>query len=492
MPLSRRDLLLSLGAAPLSSPRRYHLSISHEAIESDPAVLELARDAGVGTIWLASFLYGYWYSPPEQVRKMRERIVRLGLSAEVINVPLGHPGDSLGARNGNVPLGPPGRWKLAVGLDGHKSSGCSLHFPAVEENCVALAKLAATGVRRVFLDDDFRFARSPGMIGGCFCEEHLKEFFRRFPSDRKSLEDTVAARRDGPLLRAWNAFSCDQLTAAFRRMQAASHIVLGPMVMYLGAEKAGLRLDDYRDVPFRVGELMFSDDSFAPVKGKTDELFSVLFHRRFVAPELAYSETTAFPADKLSARNMAAKLAISTLADVRNTMYMSGLTCFPRAHWETLAPAMRAQAGLHRRIAGHRLRGPFQHSWGEASRHAGDDQPYSLFLASGVPFEVTDTPGEWAFLSDADAASGATGRSRRSTPETLAALFDLKKSLRPKLRDVPWIEDELPAVCAWYPTAHLALVWNLSEERQTFSLAYRCERQQVNAGPLELVAVGLS
>jgi hypothetical protein len=124
MPLSRRDLLLSLGAAPLSSPRRYHLSISHEAIESDPAVVELARDAGVRTIWLASFLYGYWYSPPEEVRKMRERIVRLGLSAEVINVPLGHPGDSLGAMNGNVPLGPPGRWKLAVGLDGreHKNS----------------------------------------------------------------------------------------------------------------------------------------------------------------------------------------------------------------------------------------------------------------------------------------------------------------------------------------------------------------------------------
>ena len=330
------------------------------------------------------------------------------------------------------------------------------------------------------------------MIGGCFCEDHLKEFFRRFPSDRQSLEDTVAARRDGPLLRAWNAFSCDQLTAAFRRMQAVSPIVLGPMVMYLGAEKAGLRLDDYRDVPFRVGELMFSDDSFAPVKGKTDELFSVLFHRRFVAPELAYSETTAFPADKLSARNMAAKLSISTIADVRNTMYMSGLTCFPRTHWETLAPAMRAQAGIHQRVAGHRPHGLFQHYWGEASRNVGDDQPYSLFLAAGVPFEVTAIAGKWSFLSDADAAAGDKGISRRVTPETLAALFDLKKSLRTKLRGVPWIEDELPAVCAWYPAARLALIWNLSEERQTFSLAYRGERQRVHAGPLELVAVGLS
>ena len=74
MPLSRRDLLLSLGAAHLSSPRRYHLSISHEAIESDPAVLELARDAGVGTIWLASFLYGYW----ECIKKSGRSTVRVG------------------------------------------------------------------------------------------------------------------------------------------------------------------------------------------------------------------------------------------------------------------------------------------------------------------------------------------------------------------------------------------------------------------------------
>jgi len=112
------------------------------------------------------------------------------------------------------------------------------------------------------------------------------------------------------------------------------------MVMYLGAEKAGIRLADYRDVPFRVGELMFDDGSFGLVKGKTNELFSSLFHRRFARPELAYSETTAYPANRLSAENMAAKLAVSTLSDVRNTMYMSGLTAFPREHWHTLVPKL--------------------------------------------------------------------------------------------------------------------------------------------------------
>jgi hypothetical protein len=32
------------------------------------------------------------------------------------------------------------------------------------------------GVDRVFLDDDFRIADSPGTIGGCFCNQQLEEF----------------------------------------------------------------------------------------------------------------------------------------------------------------------------------------------------------------------------------------------------------------------------------------------------------------------------
>ena len=180
-----------------------------------------------------------------------------------------------------------------------------------------------------------------------------------------------------------------------------------------GAEKAGIRLADYRDVPFRVGELMFDDGSFAPVKGKTNELFSALFHRRFARPELAYSETTAYPANRLSAKNMAAKLAVSTISDVRNTMYMSGLTAFPREHWQTLGPAMKRHAELHRKIAGHAARGPLKHFWGEASRYVGDDNPYSLFLATGIPFEVTAEPAAdgFTFLSDADARNAGSFRS---------------------------------------------------------------------------------
>ena len=309
------------------------------------------------------------------------------------------------------------------------------------------------------------------------------------------------------MLRAWVEFTCDQLTACFRaQQQAAPAVQLGNMVMYLGAEKAGIRLGDYRDVPFRVGELMFDDRSFAPVKGKTNELFSSLFHRRFARPELAYSETTAFPANRLSAANMAAKLAVSTISDVRNTMFMSGSTAFPREHWQTLGPAMKRHAELHRRIAGHTPRGPLKHFWGEASRYVGDDNPYSLFLALGIPFEVTAEPASdgFTFLSGADAralgnlrspgtvfvarsASGSPGV--RVVPEALDTLLELKREMLAQLEEVPYVEGESPVVCGWYPTARGVLLWNLSERREEFGLRYRGSRRTISVDGLDVAWV---
>lgn len=316
---------------------------------------------------------------------------------------------------------------------------------------------------------------------------------------RGQLAADVQARSLSKELRAWIDFHGAELSTCFRALkQAQPGLNVGNMVMYLGAEKAGIRLEDYRGVPFRVGELMFSDSAFDRLKGKTDELFSVLFHRRFAAPELAYSETTAFPAEKLSAANMAAKFVISTLADVRNTMMMSGLTPFPASHWEVLAPAMRRQAALHAEMAGHKPAGPFKHFWGEHSRYVGDDKPYSLFLAAGVPYEVCDrlpTDG-WTFLSDADAqgslhSPGTELVTRRDVPETLDDLFALKRRILPSLAEFPYVEEAQPAVCCWLPTARRVLLWNLSNTPQSFTVRYRSQRVPVRSSPLELTSIVL-
>lgn len=503
--------LQTAGAA--SKKRRYHLCMPVDVLEANPGLVDTFREAGVDQLWLAAFFYGFWPYPREQLTRWRKRIMDAGMAAEYVNIPLGHPGDSLGSKEEAFPLTPPEHWRMAVATNGATYSGTSLHAPATTENAEAIRVLDGMGARTVFLDDDFRLARGPGVIGGCFCDEHKRAFLDKGGFDDSKWDELladIASRNLTSLTRAWVESTCDQLTGCFRAQQeAAPNIELGNMIMYLGAEKAGIRLADYKDVPVRVGELMFNDASFQPTKGKTNELFSALFHRRFVRPELAYSETTAFPADKLSVENLAAKLVVSTIADVRNTMFMSGVTPFPFSYWDILPGAMQEQAAMHRRIAGHQPAGPLKHYWGEASRYVGDDNPYSLFLALGVPFEVTDSPAEdgWTFLSDADAAHAAGGQLAspgttfvgrtenggiHGVPEDMAALFEFRRGILPSLNAIPHVVEEKPAVCAWYPEAGAVLVWNLAETAETLHLQFKDELRETTLGPLEAKLVDLS
>ncbi len=522
MELSRRRFLASCGAAGAASawpqsgdvlaaasagPRVYHVCMCPEGLEANPERLPLFAKCGVTDVWVGSFFYGHWPAPPERLAYWLEEIRKAGMNAHGVNIPLGHPGDSLGSANNTIALTPPKNWRDGIRPDGSAYSGTSLHPPATEQNRVALQTMSKMGIKRVFLDDDFRRAVSPGIVGGCFCADHRKEFLqsRGYPDAQwEALLADVKARQLSPLLRAWVEFTCDGLTTCFRSQQeAVPEIDLGIMVMFFGSEKAGIRLADYAGKLMRVGELMFDDKSFSTIKNKTAELYSVLFHRRFVTPERAYSETTAYPADKLSARNMAAKLPISTIADVRNTMFMSGATPFPSAHWDVLPAVMKKQAQHHEKLAGHALQGPFKHCWGEWSRYVGKDAPFSLFLAAGVPFEVTETPAKdgWTFLSNEDVQglavgavpkNGTTFIARPEAPEGVRKvkeefedLFALKKELAPQWNNVPYVEEDIPVVCAWYPTARAVLLWNVGEEKASFTVRLGNTRRTVEVNGLD-------
>ncbi len=522
--LSRRRFLQTAAAGPAaalfackaaqrckSAVRTFHLCTGPLVLDQEPDRLGLYRSAGITDIWLAGFFYGFWPAPMDRLIAWKKKIEDAGMACHVVNIPLGHPGDSLGAGTDDFPLAPALPWRMAVRPDGSIYSGTSLHTPATEENCTALRQLHQAGFKRVFLDDDFRLATGPGVIGGCFCADHQKEFLQKYgygESDWQTLLECVRTRRLAPPLRDWLNWTCDQLTGSFRRQQAAMpDAELGIMVMYLGAEKAGIRLSDYQGCMLRVGELMFDDRHFNELKNKTKELFSSLFHRRYVAPELAYSETTAFPADRLSAGNMAAKLAVSTLSDVRNTMFMSGITPFPAEHWQLLAPAMKKHAAIHEKLAGHVPRGPFKHYWGEHSRLIGDDNPNSLFLAAGTPFEVSATPAKdgWTFLADHDAAAVAGGELRSVgtvfiareqagladfpglvLADHLQALFAFKHRCLEQRKDFPYIREDLPAVCAWYPTVRMVLIWNLEQEQRTYSLVFGKQERRITLAGLDL------
>ena len=151
-------------------------------------MLEIVRAAGVDTVWLAGFFYGFRPYPTEQIIKAQQLAAQAGLRAELITIPLGHPGDSLGSRDGDFPLTPPEHWRLGERPDGKRFAGTSLHAPATEENAAALRDLRRLGFRSAFVDDDFRLARGPGEIGGCFCAEHRTAFLRKHGYGEDALE----------------------------------------------------------------------------------------------------------------------------------------------------------------------------------------------------------------------------------------------------------------------------------------------------------------
>jgi hypothetical protein len=209
---------------------------------------------------------------------------------------------------------------------------------------------------------------------------------------------------------------------------------------------------------------------------------------------------------------MAAKLHISTIADIRNTMMMSGLEPFPFTHWETLAPAMKKAAAIHQKIAGQKLQGPFKHFWGESSRMVGNDKPFSLFLASGIPFEITDKPASdgWTFLSDFDAADVDSGKVKskgttflhgsnpkkkfdrvRFVAENQQEIFAFKREIIPQLKGVPYVEEDKPVICAWYPESKTVLLWNLSETKEFFTIKNDGEKRTIQIDGLDAELVYL-
>ncbi len=474
--------------------RRFHISLQAEAWLKNPELIDIMKKAGITDVWMGSYLQGKWFHTPKELRKSADFLKSKGLNAHVLTVPLGNPGNAIDPSDESWSEKKE-NWKNACDYDGSLYSGTSIHSPVVEDNIEAHKLLAKEGFDILFLDDDFRLGKFPGKIGGCFCDDCKNEFLQKYnfsSDDWKVLIESVEKRNPTKVLRSWIEYICDKEYDMFAALQKATlQMQVGIMVMYFGAEKSGIALDKYRDVPFRVGELMFGDKSFGKVKGKTDELFSSLFHMRFIKPKLAYSESTTYPQDALSAINMAAKLSVSLLSDVRNTMFMSGLHPFPIEHWTTLAPAMKKSALLHKEIAGLKPKGPFKHFWGWDSRLVGTDKPFSLFLASGIPFEVVDdvTKNGWIFLSNEDAKSVEEGRVKAKSKnfvvrkeakvvgvnfiqmdETLEDIFALKKRIIPKLKNTPYVDGETPVIFAWYPTAKKALLWNVNEEKQSFNV----------------------
>ncbi len=491
--------------------RSYHISCSPDMFDVNGDFPEIWRDAGVTDAWLCTWFYGYFPYSWEKIDNLLGRIKSAGLRPHLISVPFCHGGGALDPRSEGFPNLPPKHWKIARRWDGSENWGFSWHSPTDVEGAKAIRTLAARyGAFDFFLDDDFRFASTPDLIGGCVCDECRRDFLAKSGLEESRWDevlDDVRNNSETPLLHAWVDYFCDRLTQCFRTYRdAVSTVDVGIMVMYMGCERAGIRLDDYKDALFRVGEGGFSDGWYGTEKFKTIELYSSLFHRRFCQPGRAFSETTVFPEKSLSAENMASKLAVSTICDVRNTCFMSGLVPIAAENWPVLKERMAREKTAHAKLLGAKPKGPFKHFYGVSSRYCAGANAYSLFLALGVPFEVCDEiPSDgWTFLSDPDAL--AVERGSLTSPgsklvarlessagrfakvdEEFDALFEFRRSIVTTLQEnlIPYVEEEIPIVLAWYPDVNSLYVWNISNEEKTFHIRRGDRLAAIKLGALD-------
>ncbi|MBO7707579.1 MAG: hypothetical protein J6S42_02735, partial [Thermoguttaceae bacterium] len=93
------------------------------------------------------------------------------------------------------------------------------------------------------------------------------------------------------------------------------------------------------------------------------------------------------------------------------------------------------------------------------------------------------------------ASPGTVCITRRESPsgrstavdENLDPLFAFRRSILPRLQEsrVPYVEEETPVVCGWYPEARAVLLWNPEKNDKTVHLCLAGERTAVELPPLE-------
>ncbi|HOH42728.1 MAG TPA: hypothetical protein PLZ53_06395, partial [Candidatus Hydrogenedentes bacterium] len=202
--------------------RRFHASLSIDALERYPDLLPTVVNAGVDAVWVAAFLQGIWQYPPETVGVWKKRIEAAGLEVHHITVPLGHPSFTEAAPDymGELSYQP---WQRGILPDGRACYGVCIHPPACDVNAEGVKILHDAAPGMIFLDDDFRLAPSPHDIGGCFCPAHKAAFLEKHGYSENTWEEMLAAVKDRRLtapLRNWLEDACTELSGCFKAQQA--------------------------------------------------------------------------------------------------------------------------------------------------------------------------------------------------------------------------------------------------------------------------------
>lgn len=77
----------------------------------------------------------------------------------------------------------------------------------------------------------------------------------------------------------------------------------------------------------------------------------------------------------------------------------------------------------------------------------------------------------------------------RPVGENLEELYALKREILPRLQETPYVLEDKPAVLAWYPTAKLAVLWNLSNEPVELTVRLGTADRTIHCKALDLECI---
>lgn len=309
-----------------------------------PERMRMMKAAGVEHLWLFGYFYGHHEADPETIFRARQRLLDEGFQTGVISLPVGHPGNSLNPDDPTLELAIHPDWHYRVDRHGQKEYFCACIDEAMTaHNRAAAVEYAQMGFDRHFFDDDLRLGNWGSEVRGCFCGRCI-DAFNRLTGQHFTREQLVSAIDGDPELRAaWMRFNCDKLTG-FMRDTVVSGMTSGIMVMHNGGPEHGISIPDIRAaVPgclFRVGELHFTDESYAAPEGQASLAASVKNHLALIGDNPAYSETTVFPAAAMSPENWLHRMRLEISLGLRNLFLMSGTWFYSEPYWRALADAL--------------------------------------------------------------------------------------------------------------------------------------------------------
>lgn len=338
-----------------------HYSISAGRVLRETGMKEMLNDmqeAGVGTVWLYGYFFGRFESSIDEMKQAKLLLEeQYGFAVNVINLPVGHPGNALDPVFGSdEDLLLPGTWKYRINDKGETVYYCAcINEVMVNDNVEAAQLLRDNGFNTVFYDDDLRLGNHGGNVQGCFCEDCIAEFNSResLGVTREELQKcTENPKVDIDLCESWTSYNCEKIVRFLKKVTLPG-MRSGIMVMHDGDRRHGIDIPlikrELPDCLFRVGESHFSDKSFDNPEGQASLMASIENHKRLVGDiKNCFSETTVFPAFALSPENWIKKMEIEIQYGLTNLFLMSGTWMLTKEYWAALKqelPRLRRMAG---------------------------------------------------------------------------------------------------------------------------------------------------